>query len=130
MYILAGLLAAFMARFILGLALNTTTRAMIVFVGPGVEELLKTGLAWQLGAEIFYTHVVFGGVELLADSLSKNGIWPGLVALSLHSVLGYITVWLVSNTASLASAVFVVAVLHALWNYTAITLLGPNKRKF
>ncbi|SFR04425.1 hypothetical protein [Desulfoscipio geothermicus] len=126
MHIFAGLFAALAARVMLGLVRRSDTRAVITLVAPAVEELAKTGLALFWGADIFYTHVVFGGAELAADSLKRRGIWPGLAALALHSALGFVTVWLAAYTGVVALAAVAATVLHSLWNYAAVTLLGPR----
>lgn len=128
MYIWAGLLSAVAARFFLGLVGKSGTRGVIVLVAPAVEETAKTGAALLLNADIFLTHVVFGGVELAADSRRGRGVWPGLAALALHSVLGFIAAWLYQARESLPLALLPAAALHALWNHAAVVLLGPGRR--
>lgn len=94
MFVLAGLLSALTARLILGLVGKARNVLIIVMMAPAVEESAKSGLALLLDTNVFLAHAVFGGVELVADSLGGRGIWPGLAALVLHSLLGFATVWL------------------------------------
>lgn len=120
MFVLAGLLSAVTARGILGLAGRDGGLALIVLVAPVAEEVIKTGLALLLGADVFLTHVVFGGAELVADFSGGRGIWPGLAALALHSLLGFVTAWFLAYAGM--AAVVPAAMLHAMWNYTALRL--------
>jgi hypothetical protein len=119
---MAGLLAAVMVRWLLGLIGRAGSMAMIVLVAPVVEEVAKTGLALFFGTDVFLTHMVFGGAELVTDSLNGRSIWPGLVALVLHSMLGMATAWLLAY-AGVSVAVVLAVLLHGLWNYTAVRLL-------
>lgn len=120
MFVLAGLLAAATARGILGLVGRDGGLTLTVLVAPVAEEVTKTGLALLLGADVFLTHVVFGGAELVADFSGGRGIWPGLAALALHSLLGFVTAWFLAyaGVAAVAPAVM----LHVLWNYAAVRL--------
>ncbi|WP_347489677.1 hypothetical protein [Desulfoscipio sp. XC116] len=122
MFVLAGLLSALTARLILGLVGKARNVLIIVMMAPAVEESAKSGLALLLDTNVFLAHAVFGGVELVADSLGGRGIWPGLAALVLHSLLGFATVWLLTYV-GVAMAVVLAALLHGLWNYTAVRLL-------
>lgn len=105
------------------------SRLVIILLAPVVEEAAKTGAALLFNAGIFYTHVVFGSLELIMDTLRRRGVWPGLAALALHSILGFATQWLYRLYGSLALALAVAVLLHAAWNYTAVVLLGPNPDK-
>lgn len=122
MYVMTGLLSAIFARWILDLIGPAGSMFMIVFVGPVVEEITKTGLALLWGTDVFLTHMVFGGAELVNDSLNGRNIWPGLVALTLHSMLGMATAWLLVSNGVFMAVGFAV-LLHGLWNYTAVRLL-------
>ncbi|AGK99753.1 hypothetical protein [Desulfoscipio gibsoniae] len=122
MFVVAGLLSAVIARYILGLVGRADDAVMIVLAAPVVEEVSKTGLALLWGADVFLVHIVFGGTELFSDSLGGRGIWPGLAALVLHSLLGFGTAWLLMH-AGVTVALALAIVLHGLWNYTAVRLL-------
>ncbi len=122
MFVLAGLLSAVTARCILGLVGQTDSIIMIVLVAPVVEEVAKTGSAFLLGTDVFLAHMVFGGAELVTDFLNRRSLWPGLVALVLHSILGIATAWLLGYV-GLTIAVALAVLLHGLWNYTVVRLL-------
>ncbi len=122
MFVLAGLLSALTIRWLLGLVGRAGSMVMIVLVAPVAEEVTKTGLALLLGTDVFLAHMVFGGVELVTDSINGRSIWPGLVALVLHSILGITTAWLLAY-AGVTVAVALAVLLHGLWNYTAVRLL-------
>jgi len=122
LFVMAGLLSAVTARWLLGLVGRADSIVVIVLVAPVVEEVSKTGLALLLGADVFLAHMVFGGMELVTDSLNGHSIWPGLVALVLHSMLGIATAWLLAY-AGVSVAVVLAALLHGLWNYIAVRLL-------
>lgn len=126
-YILSGLLSAMVARVLYGLVNQTETRFMIVLVAPTVEEIFKTGLAILMDTNIFFAHIVFGVVEFVSDSFGGSGIWPGLVAVALHSLLGYVTTWFLFHMGNVVTAVVAVIVIHAFWNYAAVRLLGASK---
>ncbi|WP_051273345.1 hypothetical protein [Desulfotruncus alcoholivorax] len=129
-YLISGFFSALSARVILGaVAVNSNSKPVIVLLGPVVEEIAKTGSAMLFNAGIFYTHVVFGSLELVMDTLRRRGVWPGLAALVLHSILGFATQWLLGLYGSLALALTVAVLLHAMWNYTSVVLLGPNLKK-
>ncbi|SFG99655.1 hypothetical protein SAMN05660649_03456 [Desulfotomaculum arcticum] len=129
-YLISGFFSALAARVVLGaITVSGSSRLMIVVLAPIVEETAKTGSALLFNAGIFYTHVVFGGVELVMDTLRRRGVWPGLAALALHSILGLVTQWLYLLYGSPALALTVAVLLHAAWNYTVVVLLGPNPKK-
>jgi len=115
-------MSAVLSRWLLGLVGRSGWMLMIVFVAPVVEEVVKTGLALLLGADIFLTHMIFGAAELITDSLNGLSIWPGLVAIVLHGMLGMATVWFLAS-AGVLMAVLLAVLLHVLWNYTAVRLL-------
>lgn len=125
MYIWAGFGSAVASWLFLGLLVRCKTRVKVTLWAPVVEEIAKTGAALFFNTDIFLSHVIFGGVELLLDTLRGSGPWPGLVALALHSVLGFVVAWLYQVGASIFIAVFLAVLLHVLWNYTMVTLLGP-----
>ncbi|KAF1085832.1 hypothetical protein SPSYN_00561 [Sporotomaculum syntrophicum] len=122
MFVLAGLLSAVLARCILGLVGQAGSMVIIVLVAPVVEEVAKTGSALLLDTDIFLAHMVFGGAELVSDFLNRRSLWPGLVALVLHSILGIATAWLLGYV-GVTIAVALVVLLHGLWNYTTVRLL-------
>jgi len=122
LFVLAGLMSAVLARWLLGLVGQASSMFMIVLVAPALEEVVKTGLALLLGTDVFLTHMIFGCVELVTDSLNDLNIWPGLVALVLHGMLGMATVWFLASGGVLA-AVALAVLLHGLWNFTAVRLL-------
>ncbi len=122
MFILAGLLSALTARLLLGLVGRAGSMVVIVLVAPVVEEVAKTGLAVIMSTDVFMAHMVFGGAELAADFINGRSLWPGLVALVLHSMLGITTAWLL-DYAGVMAAVASAILLHMLWNYTAVRLL-------
>jgi len=127
LYILAGLISAVAVRILLGMLNRPDSRLVITLVAPLFEEVAKTGLAVLLSAGVFYTHAIFGAVELLSDTMRGRGIWPGMTALILHSVLGYLTAWIFYAGGLLLPALLAAAVLHSMWNYAAVSFLGRGR---
>lgn len=118
-YILAlfsGLLAAGVAWLINGWAANAYGQRAVIFIGPGVEELLKTGLALLLGAPILLSHLTFGLAEAGWEVASyRRGTVAAVFALLSHGIYGWITEILAATGLLLALATS--CALHMLWNH-------------
>lgn len=116
MAIISGLAAAGIAWLINGWAMTRYRQRAVVFIGPVVEELLKTGLALQFGAPILLSHLVFGLAEAGWEVVNyRRGPAAALFAISSHGIYGWITATLVAVSVPLA--LLLSSALHMGWNY-------------
>ena len=87
-----------------------------------VEETAKMIFALICGADIFFTHLVFGVIEGLCEVFSrdKGGRAAGILAWVTHAAFGLVCagVWVKTGclTAALAASMF----FHAAWNWTVL----------
>lgn len=126
-FLLAGLLAAGICWYLNGLMVDKFERWWVIIFGPGVEEILKTGLAIILSANILLTHAVFGVVEAVRDVSSgqTSGIVAGIASLVGHCFFGYLAFWGYVRFQSFTYAIFIPLTAHLLWN-GGIILLHSN----
>lgn len=93
--IAAGLVAAAMAWLLNGLILKAGP-AGVVWLSPGVEEGLKTGLALFFGGAVLSSHITFGLVEAVRDARGGGrGRLAALAGLSTHTALGVISYFVI-----------------------------------
>lgn len=89
----------------------------MVTLGPLLEEISKSWLAYELDASLLLTHLAFGivegGYEYFYD---KNGKKSAGLSVSIHSLFGLVTAALWQKTASFWLAVGIVVLLHAAYN--------------
>lgn len=113
--LVAALLAAGIA--LIGERLLFYRPRALAFWGALIEEVAKTSGASFLGAPLVSTHIVFGLLELVGDSLIKRSVVGGLVSLISHGVYGWITCLVWEYSGLLALAVGVATLVHCWWNY-------------
>jgi hypothetical protein len=105
-----------MAWLINGWAVTKYRQWAVIFIGPGVEELLKTSLALLFGAPILLSHIAFGLAEAGWELASyRRGTVAALFALLSHGIYGWITEILAAIGITLALVTS--CALHMLWNY-------------
>ncbi|MBP2650775.1 MAG: hypothetical protein H6Q74_1600 [Firmicutes bacterium] len=121
-YVLAGLMATL--SFLLNrVALRYIGINAVITCGPVLEECAKTLLAYYLGADIFYTHVLFGAIEAGYDLVtSKHRLVAALISIGGHSLFGLVTIMVLSVVANIVVALISAAILHVAGNITVIML--------
>lgn len=117
-FILAGLVAAGLSWLLNGLLVDKVGRWWIIAIGPGFEELFKTGSSLFFGAGILWGHLVFGAVEALRDMTGgqPGSIPAGLVSLAGHGLFGFLAGRAYEKTESVLLAVIIPLGVHLLWN--------------
>jgi hypothetical protein len=126
-WMIAGLLSAAAAFCVNRLIFRVYYDAALFAHVPLVEEVAKTMVAHFLGANILYTHLVFGLIEALLDWRGEaKGMSAAASAMIAHGVFGFLTVAVIGLTGVLGVAIVVSFLAHALWN--AVMLLRLSKR--
>ncbi|MCK4259953.1 MAG: hypothetical protein KAX49_13310 [Halanaerobiales bacterium] len=117
MYLLAALLAAFIAYFLNRFLVMKFGEGTIIFVTPILEETLKTGLAVYLRTAILPVHVIFGLIEGIYDlKTSRLGISAGLLSLIWHTGFGLVTILLGKFMGNIAYGLVGAILIHYLGN--------------
>lgn len=119
--VLGGILAAVVSWVFNGKILTIfDNNKAVIFIGPAIEELLKTGLALVLAAPLIISHAVFGLVEAIWEfSIYKKGAVAGLLAVLSHLFYGFLTM-MVAEKVRIVIALIVAYTAHMLWNYLVI----------
>ena len=124
-YLIAVLMAAL--SFLLNrVILRVVGLKTVITYGPALEEAAKTLLAYQLGADIFATHVVFGFVEAVYDwaTSERQGLVAAMMSILGHSIFGLVTISAVYLSGSIMLALITAILAHLAWNITMIRLLA------
>lgn len=127
----AALLAAGFAFIINRWGIRKFGFAEVVWIGPVIEELGKTGIAIVVGAGVVAVHMFFGVLEAIFD------IWTGtphryaaaLISVAGHSAFGYMTIWGHASVSSWWGGVLVGIVAHVFWNSYVIMFLVKRMQK-
>lgn len=89
----------------------------VIYLGPAVEETLKTGLAVLVGAPILLTHVFFGLFEGLWEyTTCRRGKIAAVASILTHLVYGLIAL-MVYGLLGIIPAILAAYLAHLLWNY-------------
>lgn len=126
----AGILAAAAAWQINKIIIRCWGDWGTIWVTPFLEEILKTGGAFILGANLILTHGIFGTIEAFYDL--KTSREKGAPA-ALASFVGHLAFGLAANFGlifqqSLWAAFFYGIIGHLAWN-VLVSLLVSSKRK-
>lgn len=123
-FVLAGLVAAGLSWLLNGLLVDKVGRLWVIAIGPGFEELFKTGAALLLGANIFLSHLAFGAVEAMRDMAGRQpgSVPAGLASFTGHSLFGFLAALSYGKTESTLPAVAVPLAVHFLWNGGVVLL--------
>jgi hypothetical protein len=105
--------------------------AEVVWIGPIMEELGKTGIAVVFGASLVPVHAFFGLLEAMLD------LWTGtahryaaaFISVVGHSAFGYITMWSYEFFSNWWGGVIAGIVAHVFWNSYVIIFLVKQTRK-
>lgn len=105
--------------------------AEVMWIGPVIEELAKTGTAMILGAAIVPVHFLFGVFEAVFD------IWTGashryiaaFVSVAGHSAFGYITVWGTGFFSAWWGGLLFGIAAHVFWNSYVVMFLIKRSQK-
>lgn len=105
--------------------------AEVVWIGPVMEELGKTGIAIIIGAGVVAVHVVFGIIEALFDiwADTPRRYAAALISIAGHSAFGYITIGGYTFFASWWGGVLAGIVAHVFWNSYVIMFLVNRTQK-
>ena len=122
--VLAGILAAFLALIINPFSFKHFGQKAIGQLIPLTEEVLKTGLAWLLGANLLGTHSVFGIIEFFWDLFQPGrGQWlPGFTGFLSHLFFGFITQWIYQMTTNLLLGMIVGTAFHVGFNQLILSI--------
>jgi len=112
-------------------ALRCVGAKAVISLSPALEEAAKTIPAYYLGADIFFTHVIFGVVEAGYDWRTGRRHGPPAAFLSVagHGLFGFATAGVLYLTGSLWLAVASTAAVHIAWNVAAIRLTAGKETK-
>ncbi|HBS60783.1 MAG: hypothetical protein AAGU23_08310 [Bacillota bacterium] len=105
--------------------------AEVVWIGPAIEELGKTGIALVLGAMVLPVHVCFGITEGMFDlrgGTRQSGA-AAVVSVLGHGIFGYITVWGHEIFASWWGGILPAVMAHMFWNSYVVLFLLKERRK-
>jgi hypothetical protein len=99
--------------------------AEVMWVGPVMEEVAKTGMAWILDTAVWPVHLYFGTMEGLLDirTGASHRYGAALVSLAGHSIFGYATLWGTRAFSSIAVGMMLGIGIHVLWNSYVIVFL-------
>ncbi|MDW7649796.1 MAG: hypothetical protein SCK29_02900 [Bacillota bacterium] len=126
-WIAAGVIAAFAAFFTNRLTYRVWEDTALLGPVPLAEEVIKTMLAYSLGAGIFLTHLVFGIMEAILDWRGQSrGLPAAASAVIAHSIFGLVTVVVSQKAGMLGAGIAISFLVHALWN--AVMLFRTVKR--
>ena len=125
MYLLAAIIASFIAYLVNQYLVGRFGAGTIIFITPIVEETLKTGMALILSTAILPVHVIFGIIEGIYDlKTSRLGTSAGLLSLIWHSTFGLVTVLVSSFMGHLVWGLIAAILLHYIGNNFVITKGG------
>ena len=100
----------------------------VIAVAPILEEILKTGGAVFLGANIFLVHAFFGAAEAVVDiNAGTHNKGAGIVSFLGHLFFGYLTT-VVYLTWNIWWALTTGIVVHVFWNFSIILLVNTRNR--
>ncbi|MEG6617172.1 hypothetical protein V6C27_12210 [Peptococcaceae bacterium 1198_IL3148] len=127
---LAGLVAAVVSWLINGKLIAAFGKEKtVIFTGPAVEELLKTGFALALASPVIISHIAFGVAEAIWELYAyKRGVVAGFFAVLTHALYGVVTVLAIERVGAYA-APLLAYIVHMFWNYGVIyyqKLVGQN----
>lgn len=125
-YLWAGLFAAAGAWILNRFVVKHWGEAAIIWVIPWLEEILKTGIAVLLKANLVLTHGIFGLIEASHDYLvsPRWGLLAGLTGIVSHWFYGWFTAMLFKQTSSWLISIFCAGLLHVFWNHVMIRLFS------
>lgn len=125
----AGILAAAAAWQVNKIIVRYWGDGGTIWITPGVEEVLKTGGAFILGADVILTHGLFGAIEAVYDLKTARRKGPSA---ALASLLGHLVFGAAANAGfvfyqSLWAALIYGTMGHLAWNIL-VSLLAKKKR--
>lgn len=101
-----------------------------ITIGPVVEEVSKTYLAWYLGAGLLLTHATFGVIEGTYDLISSRyGAKGCILSISGHSLFGVITIVVYSISGIISAGIVVACVVHIGYNLWMIYHFSNKKER-
>ncbi len=121
--VLAAVSAAGLALAV-NLVLERTGKRGIVYLGPVLEEAVKTGSALFFNVSVPGTHILFGFLEAAGDfAWGGGGKFPAaLSGVAAHAVFGLVAYFLMSAGLPAYTAVLGSAAVHVAWNAAVIKI--------
>lgn len=123
--ILAAALAAGLA-FLANFAVRRAGPAGITFIGPVLEEGIKTGTALLLDVSVPWTHLVFGVIEAGGDCAwgGRQKLPAAVFGVAAHTIFGLVTYFLIGAGLPAYVAALGAATVHVGWNSAVIRISG------
>lgn len=123
----AGLLAGAGSFLVNRYVWQISQKAALLLAGPAVEEGLKTGLAYAVGAQVFVSHITFGLLEgfyeLKNSSLPLKARWQAFGSSILaHTTFGVLAQVSLQESQSLLFTVVLSFTVHMMMNIIALWL--------
>ncbi|MCL6477991.1 MAG: hypothetical protein K6T65_06200 [Peptococcaceae bacterium] len=124
---LAILLAAVSAAG-LAMAVNLLIRKAgqtgIVYLGPAVEEGIKTGAALVFNASLPGAHIMFGILEALADYAwgGQRKILAAVSGVTAHTIFGLVTYFIIRAGYPVYTGVLGSIAVHMAWNTVVLKI--------
>lgn len=121
--ILAAVSAAGLA-FPGNLLLGKAGPAGITFVGPVLEEGIKTGSSLFFGAPVPATHLLFGVLEAAGDLAwgGRHKLPAALCGVAAHTIFGLVTYFLIGSGFPVYTGVLGAVVVHVAWNTAVLRI--------
>jgi hypothetical protein len=97
----------------------------ITYMGPIMEEMLKTGLALAFGGSVLFSHIIFGIIEGLNDFFANKGArayYSGVSGLISHGIYGVVTCWGMNYFSYFIDGVMPALFIHILWNHLVMRI--------
>ncbi|MBU2700694.1 hypothetical protein Ga0466249_001799 [Sporomusaceae bacterium BoRhaA] len=121
---LSILIGCFMASMSFGLnsyLMKHWNKLVVITLGPIIEEMSKSYLAWYLGAAIVLTHVIFGVIEGGYDLVSSRyGVQGCILSIGGHSLFGIVTVIFYEISGLVSVGILMASLCHIGYNIWVI----------
>lgn len=96
-------------------------KLVFITLGPVIEEMSKSYLAWYLGASIVLTHVIFGVIEGGYDLVSSRyGVQGCILSIGGHSLFGIVTAVFYDVSGFVSVGIILASILHIGYNLWVI----------
>ncbi|MBZ4688235.1 MAG: hypothetical protein PWQ96_864 [Clostridia bacterium] len=127
-FIMVGLLVSLIAWLVNRYFVINLGSAGLIAVAPILEEVLKTGGAVLLGADIFFVHAFFGAAEAVIDiNTGAHSKSAGILSFLGHLLFGYLAA-VAYHIANIWWALIAGIVVHILWNFSIVLLVSMRNK--
>jgi hypothetical protein len=99
-----------------------------ITIGPVIEEVSKSYLAWSLGADLLLTHITFGVIEGSYDLLtSRYGSKGCILSIGGHSLFGLVTIVVYAFSGFIGVGIVLACIVHIGYNLWMIYHFTNNQ---